>query len=903
MRMDKLTTLAQQALAQAQQSAMGSSNPEVGALHVLDALIEDTNGPVIAILKRVGVATTQLAQIVRSELGRLPTTSSGAGSSGREIMEILGKADKAAESMGDQFISCEHLLIALTQSGGVTSEILKTHGCDTKTVQSAIAQIRQASGVENINDPNAEASFESLKKYGIDLTDRARAGKLDPVIGRDEEIRRCMQVLSRRTKNNPVLIGEPGVGKTAIAEGIALRIVNGDCPSGMKDKRIIALDVGQLLAGAKYRGEFEDRLKAVLREVEGSDGQVVMFIDELHTIIGAGAAEGAVSAGNLLKPALARGELRCIGATTLDEYRKHIEKDAAFERRFQKVLVDAPSVEETVAILRGLKERYEAHHGVRIQDSAILAAASLSDRYITDRFLPDKAIDLIDEAASGLRMEIDSMPQELDELRRRIMQLEIEREALKLEDASDTNKKEVSRVESELAELREKNGALTARWDDEKRDLDVVRSIKNEIEAKRTELEQAQRVGDLERAARIQYGDLVDLTKQLNHAEAQIDERQARGDVLIKEEVDPESVARIVGRWTGIPVSRLVEGEREKLVQMETHLKERVVGQDDALTLVADAVRRSRAGLGDPTKPIGSFLFLGPTGVGKTETCKALAEFLFDTEDALVRIDMSEYMEKHSVSRLIGAPPGYVGYEEGGALTESVRRRPYAVILLDEIEKAHPDVFNVLLQLLDDGRLTDGQGRTVDFKNTIVVMTSNIGSQQILSMAEKGAEDWEIEAAVRDLIRRGPGADLDAKGLTPDLESGRMNANLNIGMRDQFFKPELLNRIDETVVFHQLKKETLVGIAEILLESLVKRLADRGISLSVTDAAKEQLIAEGYDPAYGARPLARTIQKRIENPLAGRILSGEFDAGDTIMVDASGSVFTFVKDDAQHAQA
>ncbi len=903
MRMDKLTTLAQQALAQAQQSAMGGNNPEVGALHVLDALIEDTNGPVTGILKRIGAPTQQLAQIVSSEIGRLPTTSSGAGSSGREIMDILGKADKAAQSMGDQFVSCEHLLIALTEVGGVTSEILKTHGVDTKSVKSAIAQIRKASGVEHINDPNAEASFESLKKYGIDLTDRARDGKLDPVIGRDEEIRRCMQVLSRRTKNNPVLIGEPGVGKTAIAEGIALRIVNGDCPSGMKDKRIIALDVGQLLAGAKYRGEFEDRLKAVLREVEGSDGQVILFIDELHTIIGAGAAEGAVSAGNLLKPALARGELRCIGATTLDEYRKHIEKDAAFERRFQKVLVDAPSVEETVAILRGLKERYEAHHGVRIQDSAILAAASLSDRYITDRFLPDKAIDLIDEAASSLRMEIDSMPQELDELRRRIMQLEIEREALKLEEDGDGNKKEVSRVESELAELREKNGALTARWEEEKQDLDVVRSIKNDIDAKRTELEQAQRVGDLERAARIQYGDLVELNKQMSEAEAHIDERQARGDVLIKEEVDPESVARIVGRWTGIPVSKLIEGEREKLIHMEEHLKERVVGQDDALTEVADAVRRSRAGLGDPTKPIGSFLFLGPTGVGKTETCKALAEFLFDTEDALVRIDMSEYMEKHAVSRLIGAPPGYVGYEEGGALTESVRRRPYAVILLDEIEKAHPDVFNVLLQLLDDGRLTDGQGRTVDFKNTIVVMTSNIGSQQILTMAEKGAEDWEIEAAVRDLIRRGPGADLDAKGLTPDMESGRLNANLNIGMREQFFRPELLNRIDETVVFHQLKKETLVGIAEILLQHLEQRLADRDMSLTITDAAKEQLIAEGYDPAYGARPLARTIQKRIENPLAGRILSGEFDAGDTIVVDASGSVFTFSKGEAEHASA
>ncbi len=893
MSMDKLTTLAQEALAKAQQVSMGASNPEVGGLHVLDALIEDANGPVVAILNKIGAPVAQMVQIAKSELGRLPKTSSGAGSSGREIMEILGKADAAATAMGDQFISCEHLLIALTEIGGSAGEVLKVHNVDTKSVKAAIEEIRKASGVSHITDPNAEGSFESLKKYGIDLTDQAREGKIDPVIGRDEEIRRCMQVLSRRTKNNPVLIGEPGVGKTAIVEGIALRIVNGDCPSGMSDKRIIALDVGLLLAGAKYRGEFEDRLKAVLREVEGSDGQVILFIDELHTILGAGAAEGAVSAGNLLKPALARGGLRAIGATTLDEYRKHIEKDAAFERRFQKVLVEAPSVEETVAILRGLKDRYETHHGVRIQDGAILAAASLSDRYITERFLPDKAIDLIDEAASALRMEIDSMPTELDELRRKIMQLEIEREALKLDEGSEGNKKEIERVEEELAGLREQNNALSARWEEEKRDLDVVRHIKGEIEHKRVELEQAQRIGDLECAARIQYGDLVELEKQLEEAEANIDQRAASGELLIKEEVDPESVAKIVGRWTGIPVSRLVESERDKLVQMEDHLKARVVGQDDALTAVADAVRRSRAGLGDPTKPIGSFLFLGPTGVGKTETCKALAEFLFDTEDALVRIDMSEYMEKHAVSRLIGAPPGYVGYEEGGALTEAIRRRPYAVILLDEIEKAHPDVFNVLLQLLDDGRLTDGQGRTVDFKNTIVVMTSNIGSQKILQMAEHGAEDWEIEAAVRDLIRRGPGADLDAQGMKPDLETGKMNVNLDVGMREQFFRPELLNRIDETVVFHQLGKETLIGIADILLGSLRDRLAARGIELSLTSAAKEQLIAEGFDPAYGARPLARTIQRRIENPLASRILAGEFESGDRVTVDASGPSFVF----------
>jgi ATP-dependent Clp protease ATP-binding subunit ClpB len=895
MKMDRFTTAAQEALAGAQTAASGASHPEVGGLHLLAAMLEDPKGPASSVISRIGAPVDRLRSIVAGELKRLPTTSSGAGQAGRAMLDILGKAEAEAKSMNDQYVSTEHLLAALTLVSGPAKDALKLAGVGADDVRNAVKEIRKASGVTNLTDPGAEGNFESLKKYGIDLNERARSGKLDPVIGRDEEIRRCMQVLSRRTKNNPVLIGEPGVGKTAIAEGIALRIVNGDCPEGMKDKRIIALDVGQLLAGAKYRGEFEERLKAVLREVGSSDGEIVLFIDELHTIIGAGAAEGAVSAGNLLKPALARGELRCIGATTLDEYRKHIEKDAAFERRFQKVLVDAPSVEETVAILRGLKDRYETHHGVRIQDAAILAAASLSDRYITDRFLPDKAIDLIDEAASSLKMEIDSMPIELDELRRRIMQLEIEREAIKLEESSDANKREIDRVEAELAGLQEKNRTLTARWDEEKKDLSAAAEVKAQIEQKKTELEQAQRQGDLERAARIQYGELIELGKKLNAAEARIDERQAKGDVLIKEEVDPEAVAQIVGRWTGIPVSRLVESERDKLVRMEEFLRDRVVGQDEALRLVSDAVRRSRAGLGDPTKPIGSFLFLGPTGVGKTETCKALAEFLFDTEDALVRIDMSEYMEKHAVSRMIGAPPGYVGYEEGGALTEAVRRRPYAVILLDEIEKAHPDVFNVLLQLLDDGRLTDGQGRTVDFKNTIVVMTSNIGSQKILQMAEQGAEDWEIEGAVRDLIRRGPGADLDAKGLKPDIESGEINARMNIGMREPFFRPELLNRIDEVVVFHQLGKETLRGITDMLLRGLTKRLAQRGITLELTSNAVDQLASEGYDPAYGARPLARTIQKRVENPLAGRILSGEFDAGDTVVVDAAGSSLTFTK--------
>lgn len=899
--MDRMTTLAQQALASSQQLALGGSHPEVGSLHVLSALIADEGGPAVSILKKIGVDVGRVRSMLEGEIGRLPTTSSGAGTSGREIMEIIGKADASAKGMGDSFVSCEHLLIALTQVSGAGKELLKINGVGTKEVENAITAIRKASGVEHITDAGGEGSFEALSKYSIDLTEMASSGKLDPVIGRDEEIRRCMQVLSRRTKNNPVLIGEPGVGKTAIAEGLALRIVNQDCPQGMQNKRIMALDVGQLLAGAKYRGEFEDRLKAVLREIEASDGQIILFIDELHTIIGAGAAEGAVSAGNLLKPALARGGLRCIGATTLDEYRKHIEKDAAFERRFQKVLVGAPSVEETVAILRGLKERYETHHGVRILDSAILSAASLSDRYITDRFLPDKAIDLIDEAASSLKMEIESMPQELDELRRKIMQLEIEREALKLEETSEVNTSQLESVQSQLEGLRERNNALTARWEEEKQDLDVARSIKNEIEQKKSQLEQAQRIGDLETAAKIQYGTLIELNKQLEEAEHTIDARQSTGQALIKEEVDPEAVAQIVGRWTGIPVSKLIEAERDKLVQMETHLTERVVGQTEALRAVSDAVRRSRAGLGDPTKPIGSFLFLGPTGVGKTETCKALAEFLFDTQDALVRIDMSEYMEKHAVSRMIGSPPGYVGYEEGGALTEAVRRRPYSVILFDEIEKAHPDVFNVLLQLLDDGRLTDGQGRTVDFKNTIVVMTSNIGSQKILDMAEHNAEDWEIEAAVRDLIRRGPGADLDAQGMTPNLETGKMNANLNVGMREQFFRPELLNRIDETVVFHQLNKETLKSIARIMLASLESRLGERGISLTLTDAAFDRLIAEGYDPAYGARPLARTIQRQIENPLATKILSAEFERGDQIVVDDTGANFGFTKSESQPA--
>ncbi|MCC6229445.1 MAG: AAA family ATPase [Phycisphaerales bacterium] len=903
MRMERLTTTAQQALADAQGLAMQRSHPEVAGLHVLSALLSDRSGPAFSVVARAGSEPARVSQVVEAELSRLPTTSSGAGSTGRAVMDILTRAEGESKKIGDSYISSEHLLLAALEAPG-SREVLSTLGLDRKKLEAAIRAIRSASGVQNVNDPNAESSFEALKKYAIDLTGKAQQGKLDPVIGRDEEIRRCMQVLSRRTKNNPVLIGEPGVGKTAIAEGLALRIVNGDCPEGMRDVRILALDVGQLLAGAKYRGEFEERLKAVLREVTAAAGKVILFIDELHTIIGAGAAEGAVSAGNLLKPALSRGELRCIGATTLDEYRKHVEKDPAFERRFQPIYVDQPNVEETVAILRGLKPRYEAHHGVRIQDGAILAAAQLSHRYIADRFLPDKAIDLIDEAASRLRIENDSMPTALDELRRRIMQLEIEREALRIEakerrgDEPDGSRRELDRIERELAEIQENNRTLSAQWSEEKKELDSVKSLKERLAKKQVELEQAQRRGDLETAARIRYGEMRDIDSQIAGAEKALDDRQARGGALVKEEVDAEQVAQIVARWTGIPVSRLVEGEREKLQRMETHLSVRVVGQDHALRAVSDAVRRARAGLGDPNRPIGSFLFLGPTGVGKTETCKALAEFLFDTDEAIVRIDMSEYGEKHAVARLVGAPPGYVGYDEGGQLTESVRRRPYCVVLLDEIEKAHPDVFNILLQVLDDGRLTDGQGRTVDFKNTIVVMTSNYGSAQIQELTAQGAEDWEIEAAVRELLKRGPaGMMTEELGKAAGLPAKVTNvmAKAAMTMSGGLMRPELLNRIDEVVVFHQLKKEDVGKIVEIQLSRLRKRLADREMTIDLSDKAKGELAIEGWDPQFGARPLKRTIQQRIENALASRILAGEFGPGDAIRVEYDGGAFTFRK--------
>jgi len=904
MRADRLTTAAQGVLAEAQSDAAAKGNPEVTGLHVLAALTADRDGAGVSVLTRAGADAARVGQVARAELARQPKASSGAGSAGRAIAEVLAKAEAEAKRLGDGYVSSEHLLLALAEVGGSAKEVLTTLGLDRRRIEAAVMDLRKASGVTNVTDPNAETGYEALKKYGIDLTERAQQGKLDPVIGRDDEIRRCMQVLSRRTKNNPVLIGEPGVGKTAIAEGLALRIVNGDCPDSMKDERIIALDVGQLLAGAKFRGEFEERLKAVLREVSAAQGKIILFIDELHTIIGAGAAEGAVSAGNLLKPALARGELKCIGATTLAEYRKHVEKDAAFARRFQPVTVDQPSVEETVAILRGLKPRYEAHHGVRILDGAILAAATLSHRYIADRFLPDKAIDLIDEAASRLRIENDSMPSELDELRRRIMQLEIEREALRIEAGEDPKgrrregagerpaARELDRIERELAELGERNRALTARWAEEKKDLDAAKAIKGEIEAKRTQLEQAQRRGDLEAAARLRYGEIRDLEARLASAERALEAREATGTALVKEEVDAEAIAEVVGRWTGIPVSRLVEGEREKLTRMEEQLGRRVVGQEHALTAVANAVRRGRAGLGDPDRPIGSFLFLGPTGVGKTETCKALAEFLFDTDEAMIRIDMSEYGERHAVSRLVGAPPGYVGYDEGGQLTEAVRRRPYCVVLLDEIEKAHPEVFNILLQVLDDGRLTDGQGRTVDFKNTIIVMTSNIGSQQIQEMTAREAPDWEIEAQVRELLRRGPMAAVaDAAGVPGKVTDAMLAAGAGGG----FMRPELLNRIDEVVVFHQLRRENLASIVDIQLDRLRGRLRERGMSITLTEAAATQLASEGWDPSFGARPLKRAIQQRIENPLATRLLAGEFGAGDAIRVDYQGGAFVFEK--------
>ena len=849
MRFDKLTIKAQEAVARAQELAQKNDHAEILPLHLLAGLTAETDGVFQPLLQKLGVQVPRLQQIILAELDRLPRATGTQLGMNRSTNDVLAAAQKEADRLKDDYVSTEHLLLALTQTKSEAKEILGAAGVDHAAVLTALKDVR---GGARVTDQNPEEKYQALQKYGRDLVEMARLGRIDPVIGRDEEIRRAMQVLARRTKNNPVLIGEPGVGKTAIVEGLAIRMLNGDVPAVLANKRIIALDMGALIAGAKYRGEFEDRLKAVIKEVTDASGEIILFIDELHTVVGAGKTEGSMDAGNLLKPALARGELRTIGATTLDEYQKYIEKDAALERRFQPIQVGQPSVPDTIAILRGLKQRYETHHGVRITDGAIVSAATLSDRYITDRFLPDKAIDLIDEAASRLRIENDSMPQELDEIRRRVMSLQIEIEALRREkDAA--SKQQMARAEKELADLQERNGGLTARWENEKGAMDAIKRLRGDIDHKQTELEQAQRAGNWEAAARIQYGDIRTLQAKQAEAEQRLKDLMAGGNSLVKEEVGAEQIAEVVSRWSGVPVTRMLEGEREKLMHMEDRLGKRVIGQADAVKAISDAVRRNRAGLGDPNRPIGSFLFLGPTGVGKTELTKALAEFLFDSDDAMVRIDMSEFMEQHSVARLIGAPPGYVGYEEGGRLTEAVRRKPYSVILFDEVEKAHRDVFNVLLQVLDDGRLTDGQGRTVNFKNTVIVMTSNLGSSDIQKLGAADAPEWEVEAAVKNLLR-------------------------------DHFRPEFLNRIDETILFHPLGREQLDRIVDVQLDTLRRRLSGRNLKLVLSDDARKLLAEEGYDPAYGARPLRRVIQQRIENPLAGHLLAGDFGEGDTIRV-------------------
>ncbi len=860
MNQNRLIEKAQAALVQSQEIASAYNHSQIEPEHLLLALLRQTDGVVPQIVLKLEITPQALQRELDEDLQQRPkvygvATQVGIGLA---LQNVLKRAEAQAQSMRDEFVSTEHLLMGIVlASTGRAGDILKHYGVTLDRIYEALASIR---GTQRVTDQTPEDKYQALERYGRDLTDTARRGKLDPVVGRDDEIRRVVQVLSRRTKNNPVLVGEAGVGKTAIAEGLAQRIVRGDVPEGLKSKRIVALDLGAMIAGAKYRGEFEERLKAVLKEITEAEGEIILFIDELHTVVGAGAAQGAMDASNMLKPMLARGELHTIGATTLDEYREHIEKDAALERRFQPIYVDEPTVEETVSILRGLKERYEVHHGVRIQDAALVAAAVLSHRYISDRFLPDKAIDLIDEAASRLRMEIDSMPAELDEVERRIMQLQIEQQALNKE-TDAASKERLNKIEQELAELKEKSTAMKGQWQQEKEAIQAIRDTKTRIEETKQSVEQAERRADLEQAAKLRYGELPSLEAELQAQELQLAELQ-HGQPMLKEEVDEEDVAEVVSKWTGIPVSRLMQGEKEKLLEMEENLRTRVVGQDEALSAVSNAVRRARAGLQDPNRPLGSFLFLGPTGVGKTELARALAEFLFDDENNMVRLDMSEYQERHTVARMIGAPPGYVGYEEGGQLTEAVRRRPYAVVLFDEVEKAHPEVFNVLLQLLDDGRLTDGHGRTVSFKNAVVIMTSNVGSHWIKELG--GRDDEEMRRRVMEAL-------------------------------SQQFRPEFLNRIDEVIIFNSLGMEQLVQIVDIQLHHLQALLEDTKVKLELTEAAKRLLAEEGYDPVYGARPLKRVIQRQIQDPLALRLLQGEFKEGDRIAVDVQDGRFVFTR--------